>query len=89
MQITEQDMRLVEGWFQRQGGYGSVADIRRATNRRTGDPVAKKMAKAGRLLWLARNSYKLPSTEVEADMAKRDVRKPKGCRKIKKGIGSY
>jgi len=76
----------------KQGGYCTIGDVRKATGLKYGNPLAKKMAKDGTLLHVAHDRYKLTTTEVEVEMAKRDV--PVAAvvvrkRKARRGIGSY
>jgi hypothetical protein len=82
----EHKKSLVLEMCRAQGGFCTISDIRRAAGVQYGDPVAKELAKEGRLLHVAHDHYKLVATSEEAEMAKRDrglVRKPR------RGKGSY
>jgi hypothetical protein len=84
--ITPEKKRLVTEMVERQGGYCSISDIRKAAGLEYGDPIATALEKEGKLLHVAQDLYKLVRTPEEAEMAKRDNR-PK--HKIRRGRGSY
>jgi hypothetical protein len=90
--MTKQEMTLeekmcaVEARARGQGGFVTIDHIRRAAGLKTGDGLATKMEKARRLLHVAHDLYKLPTTEVEREMAARDAAPRKRTRR---GRGSY
>jgi hypothetical protein len=82
---SEQENLVVE-MARRQGGFVNIADVRKAAGGvKAGDPIVTRLEKAGKLLHVAQDSYKLVTTAEEAEMAKRDQRRPKPRR----GRGSY
>jgi hypothetical protein len=82
----EQRKALVLDMCRKQGGFCTIADIRRAAGARYGDPIATSLERDGLLLHVATDHYKLAATQEEANMARRDV-VPR--RKARRGRGSY
>jgi hypothetical protein len=84
--LTDKQDALVAEMVRKQGGYCNKADIRRAAGVKYGDPIAKRLEKAGILLHVDHDHYKLTTTKIEAAMAKHDVTLK---RKVRRGRGSY
>jgi hypothetical protein len=77
---------LVLDMCRKQGGFCTIAHIRRAAGARYGKPIATSLERDGLLLHVATDHYKLVTTKEEADMASLDVATR---RKARRGRGSY